>query len=319
MSSSFRWRGQSESPVTGERPRDERVSPGMVKNRFVPGSEWLYLKMYGGPDTVDTALRNRLSGVLQECRRLALVDQSFFVRYADPDWHLRLRCHGSPQALIRDVLPRFLGAIENCAAGIWRTQLDTYDREVARYGVDGVSIAEQLFDTDSTMAIAYLSRQVAAPGDVELAARRDFCLLAFDAVLTDAGLGLAEKSRAVDAMLDERLGSFRHAFNGAASARYRLHRDRIEIQLAGHSASQAQDQALLALRADRSRALFAEFIALAGNNRSPQSLTSLLSACVHLHANRLFARGANVEELQALDMLGRTYRSRLRRQDRKPS
>ncbi len=86
-------------------------------------------------------------------------DGWFFIRYADPQPHVRARWHGEPARLRDEVRP----ALERLVAPwledgrVWRLQLDTYEREVERYGGDaGVLLAERFFAADSTAALAML-------------------------------------------------------------------------------------------------------------------------------------------------------------------
>ena len=119
--------------------------------RFPPGSEWLYLKLFTGHATVDQVLAD-LAPALSQALASGRADSWHFVRYGDPDWHLRLRVHGPPEALLGDVLPRLhdLTAPMLAAGLVWRTQLDTYEREVERYGGPaGVVHCERIFHADS--------------------------------------------------------------------------------------------------------------------------------------------------------------------------
>src|SRR5207248_587833 len=63
--------------------------------RFPPGSEWLYAKLYAGNSSVDQILAGLVAGVVSGFA--GAFDLWFFLRYADPDWHLRLRFHGVPE------------------------------------------------------------------------------------------------------------------------------------------------------------------------------------------------------------------------------
>src|SRR5262249_55544271 len=76
-----------------------RPSPRAVQRRFPPGSEWLYAKLYTGPATLDQILRVVVKPVVEAVLRAGAADRWFFVRYGDPDWHLRLRFHGQPGRL----------------------------------------------------------------------------------------------------------------------------------------------------------------------------------------------------------------------------
>src|SRR5262249_23292773 len=72
--------------------------------RFPPGSEWLYLKLFTGTATADQVLR-RIATVLSWALTSGGADRWFFIRYGDPDWHLRLRIHGVPGRLLHETLP----------------------------------------------------------------------------------------------------------------------------------------------------------------------------------------------------------------------
>src|SRR5439155_2609595 len=75
------------------------------------------------------------------------------------DHHVRLRFRGEPSRLHADVLPTVLRAAqETVSAGqVWRIQLDTYEREVDRYGGDeGIVLSEELFHADSDSVLSIL-------------------------------------------------------------------------------------------------------------------------------------------------------------------
>lgn len=65
-----------------------------MKNRtFIPGSEWIYFKLYTGTKTADAILKNELYVYVNEMLSNDIADKWFFIRYTDPDFHIRLRLH----------------------------------------------------------------------------------------------------------------------------------------------------------------------------------------------------------------------------------
>jgi len=86
--------------------------------------------------TADQVLREVVRPVVDQALVSGAAEDWFFIRYGDPHWHLRLRFHGEPARLHAAVLP----ALQRAAAAgledgrLWRLQLDTYEREVERYG-----------------------------------------------------------------------------------------------------------------------------------------------------------------------------------------
>jgi thiopeptide-type bacteriocin biosynthesis protein len=141
--------GGRPRPVPTVRTRDEI---------HLPGGEWLYAKLYTGAERAPELLRDHLGGLL-DLVGPGVVDRWFFVRYADPRPHLRLRLHGEPRSLW-DVA---LTAIRGWAADLRRSGLlgdvvlDSYDPEIERYGgPETLAAAEHAFHADSVSAIALL-------------------------------------------------------------------------------------------------------------------------------------------------------------------
>ncbi|MEW2030714.1 lantibiotic dehydratase [Streptomyces roseifaciens] len=124
-----------------------------------PGSRWLYAKLFCSPERHDEILTTRLTPHLP-----GLLNGSgtrwFYLRYADPDPHLRLRFHGEPADLGGRLLPR-LGewAARLADQGLCgRLALDTYDPELERYGgPSAMAAAEAAFDADSRACLEQLA------------------------------------------------------------------------------------------------------------------------------------------------------------------
>ncbi|NEW77728.1 lantibiotic dehydratase [Streptomyces rhizosphaericus] len=144
-------------------------------SRHLPGGEWLYAKLYV-PEHHQLAVLTRHLGRLTEPTSGALTDTWFFIRYADPEPHLRLRFHGKPKALWGELLPVLRSwAAELGEAGLLsRLILDTYEPEIHRYGgTEAITHAEQAFHADSLAVVHHFmspARQLVDLPDVSLAA-----------------------------------------------------------------------------------------------------------------------------------------------------
>ncbi|WP_435232475.1 lantibiotic dehydratase [Streptomyces althioticus] len=157
-------------PLAGARPSggaagtvDEerlRTAPPVrpAPTRFhLPGEDWLFVKWYAEPSAHEPLLADHLPAVLGEIEDD--VDRWFFVRYQDPDPHLRLRFHGDVEALNGRVLPALSRASRVLVeSGALRSMtLDTYRPESDRYGGEALQeAAERLFRTDSLSAVVHL-------------------------------------------------------------------------------------------------------------------------------------------------------------------
>lgn len=166
----------SVRPVSVPEPRRVRVA-------HLPGSQWLYAKVYCSAERQEEILARRLPHLLVGLD--GEVDRWFYLRYRDPDPHLRLRFHGDPAVLTGSLLPRLSAWSDQLAAeGLGgRLVLDTFEPELERYGGPAAAAAaERAFHADSIACLeqaALLDRRelvldrtvLTALGHVDMACR----------------------------------------------------------------------------------------------------------------------------------------------------
>src|SRR5262249_15879954 len=155
-----------------------------IPRELVPGSEWLYAKLYCGEATADEVLTRVVHPFVKEALASKTIDRWFFLRYTDPRPHLRVRLHGNPAALAK-LLPELEEGLRPVSrpGRVWKLQIDTYMREIERYGgAAGMPICEALFGCDSDAA----ARLVALGGTER--DRWGALLAGLDALLRDFGL-----------------------------------------------------------------------------------------------------------------------------------
>ncbi|MEM9719180.1 MAG: lantibiotic dehydratase [Bacteroidota bacterium] len=131
-----------------------------VVQKFPPGSEWLYYKLYCGFRSADNILLQVIEPIKEELIQQDLIDKWFFVRYGDPEWHLRVRFHIKDITLSGtaiNLIQSHLAKSEN-AGIIWKTQLVTYQREVGRYGGNTIELVESLFYDDSENILSIIEK-----------------------------------------------------------------------------------------------------------------------------------------------------------------
>ncbi|HXU45266.1 MAG TPA: lantibiotic dehydratase, partial [Thermoanaerobaculia bacterium] len=174
--------------VEGARPaRSTGITDGAVppiERSFPPGSEWLYLKVYTGSSTADGILREAVGPAVRAVLEAGEADSWFFIRYGDPEWHLRLRLHGDPETLLLRALPRIKQAVGSLLGEgrAWKIQLDTYEREIERYGGPaGMPVCERLFGADSDACLAIVET---LEGDEGADARWRLALRGTDLILS---------------------------------------------------------------------------------------------------------------------------------------
>jgi thiopeptide-type bacteriocin biosynthesis protein len=301
------------------RPEPDSATPQVtrspVRRRFPPGSEWLYAKLYAGTGTADQLLNHVVGPLVRSSVASGAADAWFFIRYADPDWHLRLRLHGEPGRLHAEVLPGLEAATTPLleAGQLWRMQLDTYEREVERYGGDrGIEVAEQLFAADSEAVLTILG---SLSGDAGLDLRWRLAMAGIDLLFEDLGLTLKDK-RSVARRAREHLGrefGIDGNFRGQVSQRYRAERAHLEALLDPGQAPPAPLGAGLEALRRRSLQLapvMAELRQLSQAGRLSVTLADIARSVAHMHVNRLLRSAHRAQELVLYELLDRAYSSR---------
>jgi class I lanthipeptide synthase len=266
---------------------------------FRPGEPWAFFKLYCGETTAERLLRTDLGPLADGLEADGVATHWFFVRYGDPAPHIRIRfCLRDParwQTLLERVNERFGEAVRDGL--VWKVQVDTYDRELERYGAGTIELSERMFHRDSQMVLGVL-RAVHEAEDEDL--RWQFALLAIDRMLADFQYGASARFDFVDrvgkALLSELPGG--KALRADIERKYRERKQVIE-RLADR-ANDAQDRlgAMSPLIETRSTATAADRQELL--DRRPDlevPLAPLLTSHLHMFCNRLFPSRPRHHEL----------------------
>jgi class I lanthipeptide synthase len=306
----------SEVVLTFVRPREPapalapRPAPTIVRT-FPPGSGWLYAKLYCGVSTIDHVLRDAVGPLVRGALADGDADRWFFLRYADPDDHLRVRLAGDPARLAARVLPALHDAVAPLLASgaVRRVVLDTYEREVERYGGDaGIEPCEDLFwiDSDAVLGIVEL-----LDGDAGADARWRLALRGIDSLL-DA-LGLDEDTRVgIIQRARDSLGAEHGADAGfwrQLGERFTRERADLDVVFARDPAGDADHDLApgFELLAERDRRIAPVAATLRERGVAPSEVA--WSLC-HMHANRLLHASQRTQEMVLYDVLRRLHASR---------
>jgi thiopeptide-type bacteriocin biosynthesis protein len=242
------------------------------------------------------------------------VDGWFFIRYSDPHLHLRLRFHGDPQILGRDLLPQLWECTnpEIQKGTLWRVQIDTYEREVERYGgLAGIHIAERLFHLDSDLVLELLS---VLPGAT--ATRWHVACYSVDRLLTGLGLTLNGKRELVNNLgkYYEKNFSVDQRYKKQISEKFRKERSTLEKIIWPSEEMEGfppQVQPAVATYMQRLKTIRTELEEKRQAGELTQTISELASSYVHMHLNRMFRSAQNAQEMVLYDFLARTYDSKL--------
>jgi thiopeptide-type bacteriocin biosynthesis protein len=194
-------------------------------------------------------------------------------------------------------------------------QLDTYEREVERYGGPvGMDLAERLFHADSEAALELL--ELIEPGDEGLAERWKLTLCGIDSLLDSLEFDLPARKT----LMAKVRGDFAGEFNidkqliAQMGTRFRVEREELEALLAKQRAPESSLFAGLEVLRCRSEKLGEISTELRGHThrrKLSQTLEDLAASYINMHANRLLRSAQRAQELVIYDYLLRLYHSKL--------
>jgi len=129
-----------------------------IKHNFYPGDEWLYYKIYCGENTTDKILIETIQPLVSFLFKNKFIEKWFFIRYSDPEPHLRIRFLVTDPLHLSIVIRQMNMRLKRYTESkeIWNLQIDTYQREVKRYGTNTIEVAESFFYKDSEFILHLL-------------------------------------------------------------------------------------------------------------------------------------------------------------------
>ncbi|MCB2379306.1 lantibiotic dehydratase [Hymenobacter sp. BT635] len=279
---------------------DVGAQPGIVRE-FSLGSEWLYYKFYCGQKVADRVLTEVIRPLTEELLGQELIDKWFFIRYSDPDNHIRLRLHLPDVKHIGEIVylvNTFVQPYTNNGY-IWKTQIDTYRRELERYGQHTMELSESWFFEDSRAVLAMMHET----GDDDSATAWIWGLRQIDALLEAFDCTLPQKL----ALLQQLKESFAQEFGMDKNlklqldAKYRSFRSTIQRTLHGGDLTGQENQ--------RVRRIAQQIKAVERQGQLDVDKSSLLGSYIHMLVNRLIPVDARLHEMVLYDFLHRQYQS----------
>lgn len=298
---------------------NQKNQPGPQPQRtFIIGDQWLYYKFYTGPKTADILLTRMVKPLAEQLLTAGDIDKWFFIRYADPKLHTRVRFHiKSPPSLLKVVQ-----AVSTLSKPfiqedlIWKIQVDSYQREIERYGSRSMELAETLFFYDSQMIVDMLDM---IEGDEGERVRWLFGLRAVDTMLEDFKYSMEEKHDLVTRLRE----NFGREFNMNRSLKEQMEKKfrtdrKVITDLLNHTDDEESEMfPLFELLERKSKALqpLAPEVLKLYNNREPNPffLNDLMASYSHMMVNRLFKSKQRLHELVLYDFLHRYYKSEIAR------
>jgi len=284
-----------------------------TERTFIPGSQWFYFKLYTGVKTADNILIQDISLFIHLLNQKKLIQKWFFIRYSDTDFHLRIRMLIQDEASIGEVLSLFYKKMNVLVKKrlVWNIQLDTYNRELERYGGDLIEEAESVFYIDSECIVSVLKKLRYQNENY----RWMIALKMIDSLLSDFSFDLASKQY----FMQELSLSFKKEFNfheqnsKQFNTKYREHKTTVEKVLTG----EIEDNNFKILypvilkKSKRIKPVILLLMAKMERNKTSITLQSMLGSYIHMMINRLFRSKNRIHELVLYEFMNRYYKSEI--------
>jgi thiopeptide-type bacteriocin biosynthesis protein len=284
---------------------------------FIPGSEWLYYKIYCGTQSADEILAQPVNSLTEQLLKQGLIDKWFFIRYTDPSFHIRLRLHLKNQAdtaaIINLLFQHFQPLIDKGL--VWKVMADTYDRETERYGHELTAIAEDLFFYDSKLKLQFLQL---TEGDERESLRWLWGMRGIDELLNAFNFTTEKKFE----LLKYIQASFFKEFGGdkqlqkQLNGRYAEHRKLIEEVMQYPAPPTNPFYTLIDLftaNANEQNDIASSIMKEINEGSKEVSVENLLGSYLHMNLNRLFLSEPRQHELVIYSLMASWYQSLIKR------
>lgn len=285
-----------------------------LKRKFSIYSEWLYFKIYCGPQKGEDILRNIILPFIESGMEKKKFERFFFVRFRDDDTHLRLRFYNREldrQLLIQKELMQALQpGIDD--GYIQKVINETYSREIERYGENLMEDTEQLFTNDSIAVLRFINLlEVEGMGERY---RLLFALREIDILLSDFGLSSNEKLE----LLKQMQSNYFKEFGGSLDLqkqlndKYRKYQQSIFSHMDNNNDAKNEVKSAVAIFNSRSimnKPVIENILTLL-SSESEGKLFKLLPSYIHMSMNRMFIAQNRKYELIIYHFLERYYTSK---------
>ena len=296
----------------------QNTNPQNLKRTFIIGDEWIFYKFYTGPKTADVLLTEMIKPAVEKLLAEGMIDKWFFIRYSDPKFHIRVRFHVTELRFLLNVVLMMQSMVRPFIDQdlVWKVQVDSYQREVERYGVATMELGETLFFHDSKMIVDMLDM---LDGDEGEKYRWLFCIRALDTLLDDFHYDMQSKMD-LFAMLKDSFGREFGINKGLRNQLKNKYRSEKPIIYEVLNRSKDQENEMLPLyeilvqKSEAIKPLVAQLMELHKKEQLVPALNDMMSSYIHMMLNRLFKSKQRVHELVVYDFMWNYYKGEVARQ-----
>lgn len=268
--------------------------------KYIIGSPWLYYKLYSGPKILEYIYLKQIYPIIIKMIEANYITQFFFIRYQDPNYHIRLRMKLSNTSNIGDVISSFYPVISQLYNDniISKIAIDVYNQELERYGQNLIECAEALFYQDSI----YVSNYLLSNSNME--SRLVESIFFIDAVFNTMEFNIRRKMEFSNTMFEsyfDELYKSNSQILKLFNNKYRFYK-KIIIEALEQSLSKPKEAL--------------DFIFCSEYLNSIKNISdsweSQMSSIIHMHINRLYRTNQRLIECLIYSLLSKGYNSILK-------
>ena len=145
------------NPIYQPLPSNHKSS-AKADHIYLPGGDWLYFELYCHTATSNSLLLKQLKALIKNHQKE--LRKWFFIRYADPAAHIRLRLHLKNKTFGFKLIEALKTIMEPeiLKGSVIDLKIKTYFREAQRYGVKRIDLVEKFFHVDSKCILFLLAK-----------------------------------------------------------------------------------------------------------------------------------------------------------------
>ncbi|WP_143883103.1 thiopeptide-type bacteriocin biosynthesis protein [Chryseobacterium binzhouense] len=275
-----------------------------AKRKFFPGSEWLYFKVYTGIKTADLVLEE-LMPLIDSLEERNQISKWFFIRYNDPKPHLRIRFNLAEKEFFQSVVQEINNGLESFleSGEISDISVNTYTRELERYGYNTIENAESFFFINSKITLEWLEYD-----DEEKLLVSIFYI---ECLLNLLKLSITEKSEWIKRFND----AFKAEFNADKNLNSQLDKKYRTFKLKYieflHSPEFSSERNQIVSNLFNIESDIQVILSKNKTNSLDVNLPSFFQSIFHMNINRLFVSDQRLFEMVVYDFLNRHCKSLL--------
>ena len=283
--------------------KKDKITLFPVKNiivrNFVPGSEWLFYKIYCSTKVSNQIINDAIFKFANRLIKKGIIKKWFFIRYSDPEMHIRVRFLTTSQNhSFSNQIYQLLNKYMKNEMIIHKIVMDTYSREIERYGETTIEQMESIFyfDSECVCQLIKVAEHTETPIWKAAVAGINHILDDFDYHMMEKRDILRQLANAYGSMLDD---NSKHILKD----KYREHRNQTIELLVGEN----EFSEILDIRSKKTACYITEIKGL----QSQQMVKSLMISYIHMFINRMFASVPNIHESILYFFLHKSYDSLL--------